>query len=205
MRFRVVVINRHRDREMRNLILPLGFCCVASVAQAQTQAPRPQAGPPGFSLDQLPGGGAPTVPDPVTHAKEAGLEACAPMLDKMSKEVFRGPYAVQSGWNIKDPTNHVFQSVAGLRNSANKPPNALAALIAAPNPTRDCDGVAVQVYPVAAPCSVVQDAAQKGGQQLAVLEGVRVILDARKTRLFLLPGVGPNCVVVSVVSYFSAP
>ena len=191
---------------MRVLPIALGLGLAALAAHSQiafAQDLRPGQ-VPGFSLDQLPGGGGqPTVPDPVVHATGAGLGNCAPVLEKMSKEVFRGPYAVQSGWNVKDPTNHVFQSVAGLRNPANKPPNALAALIAAPNPTRDCDGVAVQVYPLAVPCNVVQDTAQKGGQQLAVLEGVRVILNARKTRLFLLPGIGPNCVVVSVVSYFS--
>ena len=179
-----------------------GLCLLASSGQGLAQQPAPRGG---VSSDQLPS--APVAPsdEPAAHAKNAGLGVCEGMLDKMSREIFRGPHAVQSGWNIKDPPNHVFQSVAGLRNASNKPPNALAALIAAPNPVRDCDGVAVQVYPLAIPCAAVQETAQKGGETIANLEGVRVVLDARKARLFFLPGGGATCVVVSVTSYFSAP
>ena len=178
----------------RRALLSLGLCLLTLSGQGLAQ---------GFSPEQLPSAPALPADEPAAHAKNAGLGTCESMIEKMSREVFRGPHAVQSGWNIKDPPNHVFQSVAGLRNPANKPPNALAALIAAPNPLHDCDGVAVQVYPLSVPCAAVQGTAQKGGEQIANLEGVRVVLDARKARLFLLPGGGSTCVVVSIVSYFS--
>ena len=178
-------------------------------AQSGAKAPPPPVDAPAgqalVSPSQLPAVGPPPPAHLVEHAVNAGLGQCAPVLERMSREIIRGAYNVQSGWNLKDPTGHVFQSVAGLRNPGNKPPNALAALIAAPNPLKECDGVSVQVYPLSVPCSAVQETAQKGGEQIASLEGVRVILDARKTRLFLLPGAGPTCVVVSIISYFSAP
>ena len=157
--------------------------------------------PPAITAAQLPSSGLPPPPTLVEHAVNAGLGQCSNVLEKMSREIIRGPYNVQSGWNLREPAGHVFQSVAGLRNPGNRPENALAAFIAAPL-GGDCDGVAVQVYPLQLPCGAVQDAAQQGGQQIANLEGVRVVLDARKARLFLLPGGGANCIAVSVKSYF---
>ena len=154
------------------------------------------------SPSQLPVAGPPPPAKLVEHAINAGLGQCAAVLERMSHEIIRGPANVQSGWNLKDPSGHVFQSVAGLRNPGNRPENALAAFIAAPLANSDCDGVAVQVYPLPQPCGLVQDVAQKGGQQIADLEGVRVVLDAHQSRLFLLPGGAATCIAVSVKSYF---
>ena len=162
---------------------------------------RPMA-PPVITAAQLPASGLPPLPTLVEHAVNAGLGQCSNVLEKMSREIIRGPYNVQSGWNLREPAGHVFQSVAGLRTPGNRPENALAAFIAAPL-GGDCDGVAVQVYPLPLPCGAVQDVAQQGGQQIANLEGVRVVLDAKNARLFLLPGGGANCIAVSVKSYFA--
>ena len=161
------------------------------------------AAAPLVTPDQLPSSGPPAPPHLVEHAVNAGLGQCSTVLEKMSREIIRGAYNVQSGWNLKDPGGHVFQSVAGLRNPANRPENALAAFIAAPLANNDCDGVAVQVYPLSLPCGAVQDVAQQGGQQIANLEGVRVVLDAHRSRLFLVPGTGGTCIAVSVKSYFA--
>ncbi len=171
--------------------------------KAELTAPvlKPAAAPL-VTAAQLPASGLPPPPTLVEHAVNAGLGQCANVLEKMSREIIRGPYNVQSGWNLKEPAGHVFQSVAGLRTPGNRPENALAAFIAAPLANSDCDGVAVQVYPLPLPCGAVQDVAQQGGQQIANLEGVRVVLDAKKARLFLLPGGGANCIAISVKSYF---
>jgi hypothetical protein len=169
-------------------------------AEPAPPALRPTAVPL-VTAAQLPASGLPPPPTLVEHAVNAGLGQCSSVLEKMSREIIRGPYNVQSGWNLREPAGHVFQSVAGLRNPGNRPENALAAFIAAPL-GGDCDGVAVQVYPLPLPCGAVQDVAQQGGQQIANLEGVRVVLDAKKARLFLLPGGGANCIAVSVKSYF---
>ena len=180
----------------------LGGFTLGLAQPAQKAAPRVPA-PPAVSAQQLPSSGPPPSAHLVEHAVNAGLGQCSTVLDKMSREIIRGAYNVQSGWNLKDPGGHVFQSVAGLRNPANRPENALAAFIAAPLANSDCDGVAVQVYPLALPCAAVQEVAQQGGQQLANLEGVRVVLDQHGSRLFLLPGTGSTCIAVSVKSYFA--
>jgi hypothetical protein len=156
-------------------------------SQAQQSAPAP-----------------PSPPTPVAHAVSAGLGRCAPALGDMSHDTLYTAYDAQSGWDLKAPNSHIFQSVVGLRYPKNKPQNALVALIAAPIGAGGCDGVAVEVYPVATTCAATAAFAQKGGKQLADLVGVKVVLDAKSSRLFLLPGDGSTCIVVSVKSYYAA-
>ncbi|MBV1704148.1 MAG: hypothetical protein KGQ28_05020 [Hyphomicrobiales bacterium] len=146
----------------------------------------------------------PDPPQPVAHALQAGLGACEPTLRAMSHDTLYAPYEAQSGWDAKDPKGHVFQSVAGIRYPGKEPPNALAALIAAPRAGGGCDGVQVQVYPVPVTCDAVE-AAAKGGKRIADLQGVHVLLDAHKTRMFLVAGANATCVIVSVDSKYGAP
>ena len=145
---------------------------------------------------------SPEPPLPLAHVREAGIPACAPMVERMSREALTSDYNVQSGWSLKDPPHHVFQSVAGLKYPKNNPSNALAAIIAAPLGENECDGVVVQVYPLGVACEVASVKAQAGGRALADLLNIKVVLNAAATRLFFMPGFGKTCVVVSVVSYF---
>jgi hypothetical protein len=176
----------------------------ALAGQALTRkAPAPARAPQAKPADPQPAPAAlPAIPIPVEHVQNAGIGQCKDMVGKMSREVLTSQYDAQSGWNIKDPADHVFQSVAGVVYPRNIPPNALAALIAAPMGPEHCDGVAVQVYPLAQPCDKVQNFVSANTKPLATLMNIRVVLDARKTRLFLLPGLGKSCIAISVTSYF---
>jgi hypothetical protein len=146
----------------------------------------------------------PDPPLPVVQARQLGLAGCAPMLDSMARESLTTTYDVQSGWSPDAPANHVFQSVAVLNRPGNVPPDGLAALIAAPLGAGGCDGVIVQVFPLAGDCAGVQKLLLAGGgKTLGPLLNARIMLDANQRRLFLLPGYANTCIAVAVDSRFA--
>jgi hypothetical protein len=146
----------------------------------------------------------PNPPLPVVQARQLGLAGCAPMLDSMARESLTTTYDVQSGWSPDAPANHVFQSVAVLNRPGNVPPDGLAALIAAPLAAGACDGVIVQVFPLAGDCAGAQKVLLAGGgKTLGPLLNARIMLDAAQRRLFLLPGYANTCIAVAVDSRFA--
>jgi hypothetical protein len=146
----------------------------------------------------------PDPPLPVVQARQLGLAGCAPMLDSMARESLTTTYDVQSGWSPDAPANHVFQSVAVLNRPGNVPPDGLAALIAAPLAAGACDGVIVQVFPLAGDCAGAQKLLLSGGgKTLGPLLNARIMLDANQRRLFLLPGYANTCIAVAVDSRFA--
>ena len=147
----------------------------------------------------------PNPPTPVRQANDLGLTACAPMLAAMSRDTLTSSYDVQSGWHRTDPAGHVFQSVAGLNNPANTPPDSFAALIAAPAGTGGCDGVSVQILPLAGTCDTAQRVIETGGKAAGLLLNARIMLDGAGKRLILLPGFANTCIAISVESHFSPP
>jgi len=110
------------------------------------------------------------------------------------------PYNAQSGWNIADPTHHVFQSVAGLKYDVGGA-SALAAMIASPQGAEGCDGTVVQIYPVTPPCDQVR-ASINGGHDIGTLKDVKVVVDAKNLRVFLVPEQNGGCVIVTVIAQF---
>jgi hypothetical protein len=183
------------------LVFQTGFG-IAAQASSRKAPVRPAASPAKPAEPAATPHPLPAIPIPVEHVQNAGIGQCKDIVGQMSREVLTSQYDAQSGWNLKDPPNHVFQSVAGVVYPRNTPPNALAALIAAPMGPEHCDGVAVQVYPLAQPCDKVQNFLSADTKPLATLMNIRVVLDAHKKRLFLLPGLGKSCIAISVVSYF---
>jgi hypothetical protein len=146
----------------------------------------------------------PNPPLPVAQARQLGLAGCAPMLDSMARESLTTTYDVQSGWSPDAPANHVFQSVAVLNRPGNVPPDGLAALIAAPLAAGACDGVILQVFPLAGDCAGAQKLLLAGGgKTLGPLLNARIMLDANQRRLFLLPGYAHTCIAVAVDSRFA--
>ena len=126
------------------------------------------------------------------------------MLDSMARESLTTTYDIQSGWSPDAPANHVFQSVAVLNRPGNVPPDGLAALIAAPLAAGGCDGVIVQVFPLAGDCAGAQKVLLSGGgKTLGPLLNARIMLDAAQRRLFLLPGYANTCIAVAVDSRFA--
>ncbi len=146
-----------------------------------------------------------SLPDPaipVRQAQDIGLGQCASVLGTMSRDALTSPYDIQSGWSRSDPTRHVFQSVAALRTPTNNPPDGLAALIAAPVSSGGCDGVLVQVFPLAGSCQSAQKVMLQTGKLLAPMLGTRIMLDARGHRVILLPAFANTCIAISVDTRF---
>jgi hypothetical protein len=146
----------------------------------------------------------PDPPTPVVQARQVGLERCAPMLAAMSRETLTTTYDVQSGWSSTAPNSHVFQTVAALTRPGNVPPDGLAALVAAPLASGGCDGVVLQVFPMAGDCAGVQQVLLKGGgRTIGPMLNTRVMVDSAGRRLFLLPGYASTCIAIAVDSRFA--
>ena len=186
---------------------------LAGLAQAQTPPAKPAVKPPARSNPPRPAPAAapaqpPRLPDPpipVAQARDAGLGQCAPTLDAMARQTLTQPYDVQSGWARADAGRHVFQSVAAMSNPANKPADGFAALIAAPVTAGGCDGVAVEVFPLAGDCQSAAAFMIKGGQTATPLMNARIMIGAAGARTILLPGAANTCVAISVNTRFEAP
>lgn len=197
---------------------------VIPAASAQTPAPatvqapaaaparRPAGAAPAVAPAAKPGtppaavpAAAPPLPDPpipTQHATQAGMGRCTPAIDQLSRMALNVPYNAQSTWNQAAPADHVFQSVAGVKNPKNNPAGGMVAIIAAPVSNETCDAVAMEVYPLAGSCADVQKLLTKGGEIETALEDIRVITDAQKRRLFLMPGAANTCVAISINSFY---
>ncbi|CAM5771163.1 hypothetical protein LMIY3S_03416 [Labrys miyagiensis] len=146
----------------------------------------------------------PDPPLPVQQASQIGMTSCVPLLGQMSKSVLTANYNIQAGWNRQDPANHIFQSVAILNSPANVPPDGLAAIVAAPMP-RGCEGVTLQVFPLAGSCALAEKNILASGKKLGTLLKGSILLDAQGHRLFLVPGFSNTCIAVAVDTVFGTP
>ena len=172
-----------------------------SAKHKKSPAAQPPPPPPPLSAGPVV---LPNPPTPVTQAMSVGLSDCVPVLSAMAGETLTAAYDVQSGWHRTDPSHHVFQSVAGLQAPANKPPDSFVALIAAPGTAGGCDGVSVQVLPLAGTCDTARKVIERGGKQIGTLLASQIMVDASGKRLILLPGAGDTCIAISVDSRFGA-
>lgn len=180
--------------------------CVVALAMANAlgaadAAPKETGGTPATGVP------APVIlpdpPTPVVQARAIGLGQCAPVLDLMSRLVLTSRYEMQSGWSQIDPAHHIFQSVAALNAPHKAPPDGMAALIAAPVTAGGCDGIAVQVFPLAGDCQSAQKFLLNGGKTIAPLLNARIMQDRNGNRVFLLPGFANTCIAVAVDSRFA--
>ena len=145
----------------------------------------------------------PDPPIPVQHLMRAGIPACEAGVNAASRKSLITAYNAQSQWNILDPSHHVFQSVAGVKNARNNPASGMVAIIAAPILDGKCDTVAVEVFPLAKSCADVQRLIAKGGEVETGLEDIRVLIGDDKHRVFLMPAAGNTCVAVTVDTTFA--
>jgi hypothetical protein len=147
----------------------------------------------------------PVPPLPVRQAETIGMGKCVPVLERMSRVALTSPYDAQSGWSRDDPARHIFQSVAALTRPGNVPSDGMVALVAAPLAGGSCDGVAVQMFPLAGDCRRAQKLILRGGETVAPLLGTRIMRDAAGHRLFLLPGFADTCIAVAVDTFVGSP
>ena len=147
----------------------------------------------------------PDPPTPVQQIQQLGITQCVDVMNKMSRETLNRNYDVQSGWNRDAPAQHVFQSVAVLNSPQSTPQDGLTALVATPTPNGSCDGVALQVFPLAGDCASVQKLMEAGGSTTRPFINARIMFDTNGKRLFLVPGFGKTCIAVAVDSTFGAP
>jgi hypothetical protein len=146
----------------------------------------------------------PDPPTPVQQIQQLGITRCVNVMNKMSRETLNRNYDVQSGWNRDAPAQHVFQSVAVLNSPQSTPQDGLTALVATPTPNGSCDGVALQVFPLAGDCASDQKLMEAGGSTTRPLINARIMFDTNGKRLFLVPGFGKTCIAVAVDSIFGA-
>lgn len=194
-------------RRAKDIVIATGLACGIAVAaglasagdalsQQKSGAPAPTPSAPAPLI-------LPDPPTPVVHARAIGLGQCASMLDLMSRQVLTSHYDVQSTWSRINPSQHIFQSVAALTRPQSKPPDGIAALVAAPVVAGGCDGVAVQIFPLAGDCQNAQKFLLKGGKTIGPLVNTRIMQDKNGNRIFLLPGFAGTCIAIAVDSHFA--
>lgn len=181
------------------LLAPLGAVGLETPRREESKPAASAAAPP------PPPPRLPEPPLPVRQAQAVGLGQCAPILDRMSRQTLTSAYDVQSGWSTSDPARHVFQSIAALNTPGNTPPDGFAALIAAPVTAGTCDGVSLQVFPLAGDCQSAQKAMLEGGRTVAPLMSARIMQDARGNRIILLPAYNNTCIAIAVDTRFGSP
>lgn len=147
----------------------------------------------------------PEPPLPVQQLSQLGATPCATLVDQMSRGSLNSKYDVQSGWNRQAPVQHVFQSVAVIERPEVAPANGLAAIIAAPTSASSCDGVIVQIFPLASDCQTAQNYMRSAGATAIPILSTQIMIDRNGKRVFLLPGVNKTCTAVSVDSSFGLP
>jgi hypothetical protein len=147
----------------------------------------------------------PDPPTPVRQVRQIGLPQCVDVMNKMAHETLNRRYDVQSAWNHDAPGQHVFQSVAILNNPQSAPPDGLAALVATPTGGESCDGVALQVFPLAGDCQSVQKMMLANGSASTPILNARILFDRNGRRLFLLQGFANTCIAIAVDSTFGEP
>jgi hypothetical protein len=174
------------------------FQCEGVLGRAQAAAHRKAhpASPPAPPIV------LPEPPLPTQKAKLLGLTQCIGAIDKMSRDVLNKDYNIQSGWDRQNPTQHTFQSVAILNNPRAKPADGLAAIVATPTPNGACDGVTLQVFPLAGSCARALTILKGPTGKAIPLKDARIVFDSNGRRFFLLPGFADTCIAVAVDSTF---
>jgi hypothetical protein len=174
---------------------------------AQPTTPAPQTAPP------APSSPVPTLvqtqqqeldpadrPQPVIHAKNAGLGPCITAVERGAAVSIDAPHVAFSSWNPGAPNLHVFQSIVALAYVSPTAPRSASIILATPAAT-GCDSTAVQVYPTARPCPDIERDMLKTSRPLASLAGLPLLEKAGSHQL-LLPTAGNGCVIVATTVHY---
>ena len=141
---------------------------VSSQPPAPAQQPRAQtkprsrpAPPPAQPASDIPANpnvgnlSPPDKPEPVLHARNAGLGPCTRAVERGSAAVIDAPHSAFSNWNTGAPNLHAFQSIVVETYRSPLAPRAASVILASPS-ANGCDATAIQIFPSARPCAEVE-------------------------------------------------
>lgn len=187
-----------------------------SKAPAGAGSPVKPAKPPRPATQQAPAAGAipspsdtgtlspPQNPEPVLHAKNAGLGACLSAVERGAASVIDRPHSAFSNWNPGAPALHAFESIAIQTYQGSAAPRSTSVLLATPA-ANGCDASTVLVFPSARSCADIEKDIAKSARLLGKLAGLPLYgTDSNEHRL-LLPSAGNGCVIVAVRIQYVAP
>jgi hypothetical protein len=115
-----------------------------------------------------------------------------------SAAVIDTTHAAISSWGTAAPNDNLFLSIVGLSYPSKTTPSAAAVVLAAPLGPKKCEGMTVQIYPLASSCSATQALLIRDGRTIATLHDLPVVETKSGMREVLIPTAGGGCVVVAV-------
>jgi hypothetical protein len=139
----------------------------------------------------------PEKPEPVLHARNAGLGPCASAVERGSASAIDAPHSAFSNWNPGAPNLHAFQSIVVETYQSPVAPRAASVILASPS-ANGCDATAIQVFPSARPCIEVEKDILKSSAVIGKLAGLPLYRTNAGEHRLLMPTAGNGCVIIGV-------
>jgi hypothetical protein len=139
----------------------------------------------------------PEKPEPVLHAKNAGLGPCTSAVERGSASAIDAPHSAFSIWNTGAPSLHAFQSIVIETYQSPAAPRAASVILANPS-ANGCDATAIQVFPSARPCIDVERDILKSSAVIGKLAGLPLYRTNTGEHRVLMPTAGNGCVIIGV-------
>jgi hypothetical protein len=139
----------------------------------------------------------PEKPEPVLHAKNAGLGPCISAVERGSASAIDAPHSAFSNWNSGAPNLHAFQSIVIEAYQSPAAPRAASVILASPSAT-GCDATAIQVFPSARPCIDVERDILKSSAVIGKLAGLPLYRANSGEHRVLMPTAGNGCVIIGI-------
>jgi len=184
------------------------------VTAQQTRPPKPLAKktvppamPPVASIPTISDVGnlsPPEKPEPVLHAKNAGLGSCTSAVERGSASAIDAPHSAFSNWNPGAPNLHAFQSIVLETYQSPVAPRAAAVILASPS-ANGCDATTIHVFPSARSCVDIEKDILKSSAVIGKLAGLPLYRTNAGEHRILMPTAGNGCVIIGVgVQYVAA-
>ena len=146
----------------------------------------------------------PEKPEPVLHARNAGLGPCTSAVARGSASAIDAPHSAFSSWNPGAASLHAFQSIVIETYQSPVAPRAAAVILASPS-ANGCDATTIQVFPSARPCVDVEKDILKSSAVIGKLAGLPLYRTNAGEHRILMPTAGNGCVVIGVgIQYVAA-
>ena len=172
----------------------------AQQPKAPAKKTAPPATPPVASIPIVSDVGSlspPEKPEPVLHAKNAGLGPCTSAVERGSASAIDAPHSAFSNWNPGAPNLHAFQSIVIETYQSPVAPRAASVILASPS-VNGCDATSIQVFPSARPCIDVEKDILKSSAIIGKLAGLPLYRSSAGEHRILMPTAGNGCVIIGV-------